>query len=446
MEVELRVMDRAELIRDGGRRPLEPRAMAVLIRLAREVGRTVRSGDLIAEVLQAGSQHSARRPTRNDELHLYKCISMIRTALDPDRRGALSTLLTTDSGPNPGYRLNLAPDAVDVWRFERLVLDSLDLGPLKAIAQLRDALDLWGQRPLVDVEHQPWARPWIDRLRLLHDQASLRQIRYHRDTAMYGRALGLARSFAAEHPQDPAAHALVAELAALAVPGSGLNRRYATGFEHSEVTVRIGDLLEQDDAHLVIGFGDTFETNIAGNLIVSRRSLNGQLVERFYAGDGRRLGKEIAAALRGVPSTLEPRAAKPHGNRRRYPTGTVAVLNHADRHIFALASSTVRGDNRARSSPDQLREALARLWPVVERHGQRRPVALGVLGAGLARIDDLDVPALIGLSVGSYLAHQSSARTADELRVIVHPKNAGSLDAAAVEKAIARAIASAQCG
>jgi DNA-binding winged helix-turn-helix (wHTH) protein len=441
MDVELRVMDRAELIRGAERQRLEPRAMAVLIRLAMDVGRTVRSGDLIAEVLQAVSHDPARRPTRNDELHLYKCISMIRTVLDPDRRGTLSTLLTTDSGPNPGYRLNLDPDAIDVWRFERLILDSLDLGPLRAITQLRGAMDLWGQRPLVDVEHLSWARPWIDRLRLLHEQASRRQIQYHRDTAMYGQALGLARSFAAEHSADPTAHALVAELAAAAVPGSGLNRRYATGLEHSEVAVRIGDLLEQDDAHLVIGFGDTFETNIVSNLIVSRSSLNGQLVERFYGGDGRRLSKEIASALRGVPSTVEPRAAKPHGNRRRYPNGTVAVLNHADRHIFALASSTVLGDNRARSSPEQLREALTRLWPVVERRGQRRPVALGVLGAGLARIDDLEVPALIGLIVGSYLGHQSLARTADELRIIVHPKNAGSLDATSIEKAIAQAIA-----
>lgn len=436
-------MDRAELVRGGESCRLEPRAMAVLIRLAMHVGRTVRSVDLISEVLQPAGRDATRRPTRNDELHLYKCISMIRAALDPDRRGSRSTLLTTDSGPNPGYRLNLDPDAVDVWRFERLVLDSLDLGPLRASSHLRDALALWRQRPLVDVEHLAWARPWIDRLRSLHDQAWIRQIQYHRDTGMYGQALGLARSFAAEHSDDPTAHALVAELSAAAVPGNGLNRRYATGFEHGEVVVRIGDLLAQDDAHLVIGFGDTFETNVAGNLIVSRASLNGQLVDRFYGGDGRRLGKEISAALRGVPSTVEDRAAKPHGNRRRYRNGTVAVLRHNERHIFALASSTVRGDNRARSSPEQLREALDRLWPAVERYGQRRPVALGILGAGLARIDDLERPALIGLIVASYLGQQSSVRTADELRIVIHPKDADSLDAASVEKAITRAIASA---
>lgn len=416
--------------------------MAVLIRLAMDVGRAVRSVDLISEVLQAVSHDPASRPERNDELHLYKCISMIRTALDPGRRGQLSTLLTTDSGPNPGYRLNLDPDAIDVWRFEHLVLDSFDLGPLQAIPRLREALALWGQRPLVDVEHLPWARPWIDRLRGLRDQAWLRQIGHHRDTGMYDRALGLARSFAAEHFGDPNAHALVRELAAVTGPGGGLNRRYATGFEHGEVTVRIGDLLEQGDAHLVVGFGDTFETNVSGNLIVSRSSLNGQLVERFYGGDGRRLGKEIAAALRSTPSTVEHRAAKPHGNRRRYRNGTAAVLNHADRRIFALAYSTVSGDNRATSNPEQLREALARLWPVVERHGQRRPVALGILGSGLARVD-MERSALIGLIVDSYLCHQSQIRTADELRIVVHPKDAASLDASAVEEAITRAIAAA---
>ena len=437
------MLERAELIRGAERRRLEPRAMAVLIRLAMDVGRTVRSSELISEVLRAVSRDAASRPARNDELHLYKCISMIRTALDPDRRGRLSTLLTIDSGPNPGYRLNLDPDAVDAWRFERLVLDSLGLGPPRAIPQLREALALWGQRPLVDVEHLPWARPWIDRLGELRDQARLHLIRHQRDTGMYDRALALAHSFAAEHPGDPAARALAAELTAASGSADRRNRRYATGFHHGEVTVRIGDLLEQDDAHLVVGFGDTFETNIAGNLIVSRSSLNGQLVERFYGADWRRLGKQIAAALRGVPSTVELRSAKPHGNRRRYPNGTVAVLNQADRHIFALAYSTVTGDNRATSSPEQLREALTCLWPVVERRGQRRPVALGILGSGLSRVDEMERPALIGLIVDTYLSQQSHTRTADELRVVVHPKDAAGLDFAAVEEAITQAIAAA---
>ena len=415
--------------------------MAVLIRLTRDVGKTVRSVDLISEVLAAVSHDPARRTERNDELHLYKCVSMIRTALDPERRGRLSTLLTTDSGQNPGYRLNLDPDAVDVWRFERLVHDSLALGPLHAVPRLREALALWGQRPLVDVEHLQWARPWIERLIALRDEAWLRQIRHYRDTGMYDKALATARDFAAEHSTDPAAGALVRELIAAAGPGGGLNRRYATGFGHGEITVRVGDLLEQDDAHLVIGFGDTFETNVTGNLIVSRASLNGQLVERFYNDDGRRLGREITAALRGSPSAVEHRTAKPHGNRRRYQNGSVAVLNHANRHIFALAYSTVSADNRATSNPDQLREALLRLWPVVERRGQRRPVALGVLGSGLSRVDELGRPALIELIVSSYLSYQIYAKASDELRIVVHPKDADSVDAAAVEDVITRAVA-----
>ena len=415
--------------------------MAVLIRLVKDVGRTVRSSDLISEVLAAGSRVPARRSERNDELHLYKCISMIRVALNPEQRGRLSPILTTDSGQNPGYRLNLDPDAVDVWRFERLVHDSLALGPLLALPRLREALALWGQRPLVDVEHLPWARPWIERLIALRDEAWLRQIRHYRDIGMYDKALDTARDFADEHSSDPAAMALVRELISAAGPGGGLNRRYATGFGQGKITVRVGDLLQQDDAHLVIGFGDTFETNVTGNLIVNRASLNGQLVQRFYHDDGRRLGREIAAALRGTPSTTEHRAAKPHGNRRRYQNGSVAVLNHGDRHIFALAYSTVHADNRATSNPDQLREALFRLWAVVERRGQRRPVALGVLGSGLARVDELSRPALIELIVSSYLSYQIYAKVSNELRIVVHPKDADAVDAAVVEDSIIRAVA-----
>ena len=55
----------------------------------------------------------------------------------------------------------------------------------------------------------------------------------------------------------------------------------------------------------------------------------------------------------------------------------------------------------------------------------------------------MERPALIGLIVASYLSYEANTRTSDELRIVVHPKDAATLDAAAVEEVITRAITTA---
>lgn len=431
-------MGRATLARDGIPQHLEPRAMAVLIRLTRDLGQPVRLETLITEVIRTVARRPGSASTRDEKLYLYRCVSQIRKALDP-QRGKDTELLTKDHGRNSGYQLNLSADAIDATRFERLILDSYSLGQLHAMGQLRSALDLWTGRPLVDVVDFGWAGQWVAHLEELRDLARSRLIEHYQVAELYGEALDLAASIVRENPDDREARALLASLAGRGT-ATGLNRRYPTGIANTEITVRVGDLLAQDDAHLVIGFGDTFETDTVDNLIVSRSSLNGQLVHGLYAGAHEALDKEIAAALANVPSILESRTDKPSGNLRRYPVGTVATLNQANRHIFALAYSRIGNDNRASSSLDDLGKALSSLWPAVEYFGQRRPIALGVLGSGLARIDDQEHPALIELIVSSFLQYQAQARTAEELRIIVQPRDADRLSPGAVETAVLRAI------
>jgi hypothetical protein len=201
-------------------------------------------------------------------------------------------------------------------------------------------------------------------------------------------------------------------------------------FHHPGTAVRIcvGDLFEQD-AHLVVGFSDTFDTALAGARLINPASVQGQLLQRVYGGDAATLDREIAAALHGLqPALMERRGAKPVGKLKRYPIGTVAVLGSKPRLMFAVAYSTMGPDGTAGSSADLLWQGLGGLWDAVYSHAERGPVAMPLVGSGLARVDSLDREALIRLILISYIAASRSRMVSSELRIVIRPAEAGTVN------------------
>jgi hypothetical protein len=195
------------------------------------------------------------------------------------------------------------------------------------------------------------------------------------------------------------------------------------------VVVVAGDVLAHDDAHLVVGFTDTFDTAVAGDVVISGASLQGQLLARIYGGDRALLDRALRQALRGIPPTCtETRAAKRHGKLARYPVGTVAALPHSGRRIFAVAYSRMGNDLIARSSLADLRTSLDRLWESAYRHGQRRPVAVPLICGGLARIDSTSHADLLKVIIESFVAHARVQVVTRELRVVLQPGDLTMID------------------
>lgn len=165
-------------------------------------------------------------------------------------------------------------------------------------------------------------------------------------------------------------------------PRSAYTRYFST--PHTELRYQIGDLFEQA-GHLVIGFSDTFDTQIPD--IISRESIQGQFLDRVYLGDVVRLDSHLSEALSSEPQiAMETRQARPRGKRRRYAMGTVAVIGSADRLYFCCAYSRMRNDNVAESSVDQLWNSLSSLWDTIRDRGQLGPVSIAVVGSELARL------------------------------------------------------------
>jgi hypothetical protein len=206
-----------------------------------------------------------------------------------------------------------------------------------------------------------------------------------------------------------------------------------------EFTVRIevGDLFAQSDADLVVGFTDTFDTSVVDDRIIARASVQGQLLTCQYGGDQSRLDADLDRALARIPITaMEQRSVKQLGKLARYPIGTVAVLGGPGQRLYLVAYSRLGNDLVPRSSVGELWHSLSRLWDAVYEHGQRRPVAMPVVGSGLARIDELGPEALAQLILLSFVARSRQMPICRELRIVVHPSDAARFDLHALHRMI----------
>ncbi|MBB5829044.1 macro domain-containing protein [Micromonospora carbonacea] len=210
-------------------------------------------------------------------------------------------------------------------------------------------------------------------------------------------------------------------------PASAVTR----SFDHPRCRIAIvpGDLFEQQDAHLVIGFTDVFDTDPADSRIVNEGSVQAQFLSREYDGDLNRLDADLRTALAGEPTrSTVLRADKAHGKLDRYPLGTVAVLGMPRRHFFCVAYSTMSGGLVARSSADVLWHSLSRLWDAVEEHGGRQPLAMPVTGAALARVDALDQQSIVRLILLSFVAASRERLRTSQLRIVLRPEDFARID------------------
>ena len=199
------------------------------------------------------------------------------------------------------------------------------------------------------------------------------------------------------------------------------------------INIITGDLFDQD-THLAVGFSDTFDTSVEQDRIIHSSSIQGQLLQRVYGGDERRLDEQLDAALASVPPVrAESRSDKSYGKLARYPLGTVAVLGEPKRHIFGIAYGQMGNDLVVRAPVDGLWHCYAQLWEAVYRHGHREALSIPLMGSGLARVDTLDRNNLLRLILLSFVAYSRRQLICHELRVVIFPGDAPRVDPAGLK-------------
>ncbi|HEX2468064.1 MAG TPA: AfsR/SARP family transcriptional regulator [Solirubrobacterales bacterium] len=150
--MEFRILGSLEVVADGREVPLGgARQRAVLAILLLHRGEVV-PVDRIAEELWG------ERPPETAIKTVQVYVSRLRKVLPQDALGTRS----------PGYVLGVAPDELDLDRFERLVDEGRSLlargQPADASERLRDALSLWRGPALADFAYESFAQAAIARL------------------------------------------------------------------------------------------------------------------------------------------------------------------------------------------------------------------------------------------------------------------------------------------
>jgi hypothetical protein len=199
-------------------------------------------------------------------------------------------------------------------------------------------------------------------------------------------------------------------------------------FDRPDFSVRIerGDIFSQSGS-VVIGFTDVFDTDIES--AISRRSVQGQFLDKIFSGDVVRLDNALAESLRFAdPESHEDPERKRHGKLYRYPIGTVAVIREQGNIFYCLAYSKMEPSMVAQSSIDNVWKSLTSLWESVYENGERGDLSIPVIGGDLARIDSIDHETLIKLIIISFVARSRKSVVASELSIVVTPDNMDRVD------------------
>ena len=192
--LEFRLLGPLEVWKDG--RPLRlggERQRALLALLLLHANEVVSSDGLIDELFDGQATGTAANA-------LQAGVSRLRRVLE---EGDSSRLVVTRP---PGYVLQVAPDQVDLARFERLLEEgrralSAD-DPLGASAILREALGLWRGPLLADLGSQEFAERVRRRLGELRLAAVMERIDADLALGRHGELVGELEALVAEHPTE----------------------------------------------------------------------------------------------------------------------------------------------------------------------------------------------------------------------------------------------------
>jgi DNA-binding SARP family transcriptional activator len=184
-QIEFRVLGQFEVLVEGRPLELKRRKQRALLALLLLHACEVVSTDRLIDELWAG------KPPKTAVGSLQNLISDVRKALG---REVVQTR-------QPGYVLDVAPEQIDLRRFERLVAQASQGGDAERRAELlRQALGLWRGPPLADLAFEAFASVEIARLEELRTAAHEELIEAELELGRHSQVVPQLEALVAAHP------------------------------------------------------------------------------------------------------------------------------------------------------------------------------------------------------------------------------------------------------
>lgn len=190
-----------------------------------------------------------------------------------------------------------------------------------------------------------------------------------------------------------------------------VRQMFADGYE---VQLVVGDLFDQG-GNCLVGMTDTFDVETPN--IISKESVQGQLLDKVWGGRTQELQKLISDSLRDTQS-IET-VAKP-GNDLRYPLGTTLALRDSFGKIyFCTAYASMNEKNVAKATVESLTTSLYAVWEKMDQVGNHAPIFVPLVGQSLSRIPGLGPEAALRLIALTFVLRSNRGKVSNALKIVV---------------------------
>ena len=155
------------------------------------------------------------------------------------------------------------------------------------------------------------------------------------------------------------------------------------------VHVCSGDLFSyaQNENYVVIPVNEFFDT-IVDDKIINKGSIHGQFIQKYYPDNHTQLFKEIEDYLTAqrIEGRAEPREHS-EGNKKKYPLGTCAIINHDHTNFVLLALTHFNEEDHAYVELSEFGRSISQMCHFLSDKVGTTPVYMPLMGMGLARLN-----------------------------------------------------------
>ena len=185
----------------------------------------------------------------------------------------------------------------------------------------------------------------------------------------------------------------------------------------TKILVTFGNLFDQE-GWMAIAVNDFFDCIVDDDL-VSRNSLHGEVITRYWRGDGNTWKDQIYSDLHDNEFELIDRTK---GNVKRYRTGTTARANSGNSHfLFVALGKTNIDDNVTQSTAESLIVAVRQMLVRARSVCANQRLNVPLFGSGLSRVG-IKSSVLVDLILTAIIEETKMSKITDTI-VLVLPSD-----------------------